>query len=179
MRRCRSGWARTASCAGSVSAGSGSCTKRSMRSAAEQRLRATLVPLVRGVQALHDAGLLHLDLKPNNVLVTPEGRVVVLDFGLVRRLPDKTRGRCAAGRPAALRPVATAVGMGLALDPHGKRGQHGRVALAASHIGHCQHARHAGVRQRERRCRPRVAGRGRGTRFAGRQRRGGSGGIDS
>lgn len=47
-------------------------------------LRAALAQLVLGVRELHQAGLLHLDLKPSNVLVDREGRVVVLDFGLVR-----------------------------------------------------------------------------------------------
>ena len=37
---------------------------------------------------LHAAGVLHRDLNPANVVVTPEGRVVLIDFGLAREFAD-------------------------------------------------------------------------------------------
>lgn len=44
--------------------------------------------LLDGLKAIHDAGLLHLDIKPQNILIRPGGSPLLLDFGAVQPYPN-------------------------------------------------------------------------------------------
>lgn len=82
---------------------------RSGERANAARLREAFAGVASGLDALHGAGFCHRDIKPDNVRVTPEGRAVVLDFGLV----SQVNGRGGAGEdgvvgtPAYMAPELT------------------------------------------------------------------------
>jgi len=68
-------------------------------------LRRTTLQLCEGVQAMHEAGAIHRDLKPTNVLVTAAGRVVVLDFGLAKQTTSNSlSGDGILGTPTHMAP---------------------------------------------------------------------------
>ncbi len=72
------------------------------------RLRRVLSQLVASIAALHELGKLHRDIKPTNVMVTAEGRVVLMDFGFVsdqlNSLLESTQGSLILGTPAFMPP---------------------------------------------------------------------------
>ncbi|HEX8107035.1 MAG TPA: protein kinase [Kofleriaceae bacterium] len=71
-------------------------TKRELRNAPPldfERIRAVFAQITEGLLTIHDAGKIHRDIKPSNVFVTRDGRVVILDFGLVTEDWEMARSR--------------------------------------------------------------------------------------
>ena len=73
-------------------------TRRGWREIVEAMMQAG-----KGLAAMHEAGVVHGDFKPENVLVSGDGRVRVTDFGLAARHDDDPGSR-AGGTPAYMAP---------------------------------------------------------------------------
>jgi serine/threonine protein kinase len=53
----------------------------------EQFMLTVFPPLLGGIALIHSKGLLHLDIKPQNILIRPGGSPLLLDFGAVQPYP--------------------------------------------------------------------------------------------
>jgi eukaryotic-like serine/threonine-protein kinase len=68
--------------------------------------------LLRGLAALHSVGILHRDLKPDNILVKSDGTYKITDFSLaaLRDAPKLTHHEAIVGTPAYMSPEQAAGG---------------------------------------------------------------------
>jgi len=85
----------------------------------EERVRFYAAEIVAGLEYLHTAGVIYRDLKPENLLLTREGHIVMTDFGLSKEgLHDKEdRTGTFCGTPEYLAPeVLEGKGYGKAVD---------------------------------------------------------------
>lgn len=69
----------------------------------EARLWKILAELAAGVDFIHKSGILHLDLKPANVLITEIGSLKITDFGMATRWPRCTAKEILAGAQLEMR----------------------------------------------------------------------------
>lgn len=51
-----------------------------------QHVLAVGIEICKGLSAIHSAGVVHCDLKPDNILLTRDGRVVITDFGVAHEV---------------------------------------------------------------------------------------------
>jgi len=80
--------------------------------------------IAAALEAAHQKGIIHRDLKPDNVKLTPEGRIKVLDFGLAKDVSENPTGENLSHSPTLARGTATGVILGTAayMSPEQARG---------------------------------------------------------
>ncbi len=78
------------------------------------------------LDAAHETGVIHRDLKPANIMITPDGQVIVLDFGLAKAFIDEPSGENLSDSPtlsAAATREGVILGTAAYMSPEQARGR--------------------------------------------------------
>ncbi|PIE03740.1 MAG: hypothetical protein CSA81_00755 [Acidobacteria bacterium] len=73
------------------------------RSSLEQNLL-LFTRICEGIKAAHDQGVIHRDLKPQNIIITADGTPKILDFGIARRYTGQSKKQGVSGSPKYMAP---------------------------------------------------------------------------
>ena len=75
------------------------------RAAATSVLTSAMLAVLEGLQAAHALGVIHRDIKPGNIMITPRGQVKITDFGIAKfGGGDLTQVGGVVGTPAYMSP---------------------------------------------------------------------------
>lgn len=96
----------------------------------ESMLLSVFLPILSGLQAVHDAGMLHLDIKPGNIYLRSNGTPMLIDFGSARQ----ARGGSQQAQRVALTPAYAALEH---YPDHGKQGPWTDVYSLAATLYRC------------------------------------------
>lgn len=83
------------------------------------------VQMANGLGAAHEKGIVHRDLKPDNIFITKDGRVKILDFGLAKPAPEASGNAATIAGPATLPGVV--LGTAGYMSPEQVRGKNADV----------------------------------------------------